>query len=95
MASFAYITDCSFIAEESKKKLRGVQHLVIDGLREKKHETHFSFAEAIEVGIEVQAQHIWLTHICHDFFHEEIVEKCQALSKHALPAYDGLTLEFG
>ena len=27
--------------------------------------------------------------------YEEIVEKCQALSKHALPAYDGLTLEFG
>ncbi|MBE6349654.1 MAG: MBL fold metallo-hydrolase [Spirochaetaceae bacterium] len=93
--AFAYITDCSFISEESKKKLRGVQHLVIDGLRERKHETHFSFEEAIQVGIEVQAQHIWLTHICHDFSHEEIVEKCQALSKHALPAYDGLTLEFG
>lgn len=91
--AFAYITDCSFISEDSKKKIIGVQHLVIDGLRERKHETHFSFEEAIQVGIEVQAQHIWLTHICHDFSHEEIVEKCQALSKHALPAYDGLVIE--
>ena len=91
--TFAYITDCNFIPEESKKKLIGVNYLVIDGLRERKHETHFTFEEAINFGIEIHAKKILLTHICHDFSHDEIIAKCLKLANNVLPAYDGLVIE--
>jgi phosphoribosyl 1,2-cyclic phosphate phosphodiesterase len=97
----AYLTDTSFIPENSMKLLRaegGPETLIIDGLRERPHETHFSFAQAIQAGLDMGAKGIYLTHICHDKTHAEIEEYCEkfaashglACNMHA--AYDGMEI---
>ncbi|MCR4940931.1 MAG: MBL fold metallo-hydrolase [Treponemataceae bacterium] len=97
--SLSYLTDCSFIPEESITLVKGCEHLVIDGLRESPHSTHFSFAQALECAAKIQARHVWLTHICHNNSHEQIKKW---ISEHkgqypslketpVSPAYDGLT----
>ena len=70
--AIAYITDCNFIPESSFNLIKGVKHLIIDGLREKPHTTHFNFDEALEAAAKVGPQHTWFTHICHNFSYKEI-----------------------
>lgn len=72
--SFAYLTDCSFIEDSSVSLVRGVQHLVIDALREKKHSTHLCFAESMSYAQKIGAQHTWFTHISHDSSHQAIID---------------------
>ena len=45
IGNFAYITDAKTIAEEEKKKLKGLDVLVINALREEPHHSHFSLPE--------------------------------------------------
>jgi phosphoribosyl 1,2-cyclic phosphate phosphodiesterase len=74
--SIAYLTDCNAISDTSIDCIRrasGVlEHVVLDGLRESTHSTHFSFDEAFECAQKIGAAHTWITHICHDKNHEEI-----------------------
>ena len=98
--SFSYMTDCSAIPDESIKLIQGTEHLVIDGLREKPHATHFSFEQALECASKIRPKHVWLTHICHNNSHEQInawlaEHKKQFPTLADIPvhaAYDGLTL---
>ena len=79
--SIAYLTDCSFIPEESitllKEKGGTIEHCVIDGLRVKPHSTHFGFRQAMEVAEQIKPRHTWFTHICHLMSHEEIKQYTQ------------------
>lgn len=100
--SFAYLTDCNFIPDESIALLAGnpggIDQVVIDGLRESRHSTHFTFDQAIECAARIGARRAWLTHICHNARHSQISEYCAARSKDgfaAAPAYDGLELLVG
>ena len=105
--AIAYITDCNFIPESSFDLIKGVNHLIIDGLREREHTTHFNFNQALEAAAKIGAKHTWVTHICHNFSYEEI-NKILAERKESYPtlagkdvtvesAYDGMILnsEFG
>lgn len=74
VSSFAYLTDCSFIEDSSINLVRGVQHLVIDALREKEHPTHLHFAESICYAQKIGAHHTWFTHISHDSSHRDIID---------------------
>ncbi len=95
--SFAYMTDCNFISEESISIIEGVNHCVIDSLREKEHSTHFSFSESLDCAYKIRAEHTWFTHISHDFSHVQITNWIQEHMKNGslqiLPAYDGLVLD--
>jgi phosphoribosyl 1,2-cyclic phosphodiesterase len=42
---FSYISDASFIPEDTRKKLDGTRVLVLDALRERPHPSHFNFDE--------------------------------------------------
>lgn len=89
IGDMAYLTDCSGIPDESRARLRGLQLLVIDGLRFREHPTHYTVAQAIEVAQQLQAQRIILTHLSHDVdyrIHQ------QELPKSVEFAYDGLTV---
>ncbi len=98
--SFTYLTDCSEVPDESIKLIQGTEHLVIDGLRETPHITHFSFLQALECASKIRPKHVWLTHICHNNSHEQInawlsEHKKQFPSLADIPvhaAYDGLIL---
>jgi phosphoribosyl 1,2-cyclic phosphate phosphodiesterase len=88
--SFAYLTDCSRIPDESWPLLDGLDILVLDALRHRPHPTHFSVAEAVAAVERVKPNRAYFTHICHDLPH--------AATNATLPAgvelaYDGLTLD--
>jgi phosphoribosyl 1,2-cyclic phosphate phosphodiesterase len=90
VASFAYLTDCNRIPDDSWPLLHGVRTLVIDALRDRPHPTHFTIAEALEVVSRLAPDRTFFTHICHDLPH--------AATNARLPAgvelaYDGLVLE--
>ena len=99
----AYLTDCNKIPSESLALLRRfdphLQYLVIDGLRQRPHSTHFSYDQALDVALEVGARHSWLTHLCHDMCHVQIqgylADRLSQLGRdfQCQPAYDGLVLE--
>jgi len=104
--SIAYLTDCSFISDDSIKKIKdncgSLEHLVIDGLRIEEHSTHFSFMQALEAADKIGAKHVWLTHLTHAHSHKEIIDYIEEnlykfpnlnqVAETVLPAYDGLEI---
>lgn len=90
IGNFAYITDAKTIAEEEMKKLKGLDVLVINALREEPHHSHFSLQDALEFIEEVKPKHSYLTHISHNLgFHEQVQAK---LPKNVFLAYDNLKI---
>jgi phosphoribosyl 1,2-cyclic phosphate phosphodiesterase len=88
--SFAYLTDCNRIPDESWPLLDGVRTIVLDALRHRPHSTHFSVAEAVDVVARLGAERAYFTHICHDLPH---AETCAQLPAGVELAYDGLVIE--
>jgi len=102
----AYLTDCGAIPDASRELLGGIKNLVIDALRERPHTTHFNFAEALSEIVKIGPERAYLTHICHDFSHEGIINWVETwvagnkddqrirrfldAGKKIEPAYDGL-----
>lgn len=104
--SIAYLTDCSFISDESieliHKNCGNLVHLVIDGLRIKNHSTHFSYLQAMEVAERIGARHVWFTHMTHNSSHREYKAYVKAhlkefpglcRAKSVGPAWDGLVIK--
>ena len=90
VGSFAYLTDCSRIPDSSWPLLTGIQTLVIDALRERRHPTHFTVHEAIDAAARIGAARTYFTHICHDLPH---AATCARLPAGVELAYDGLVLD--
>jgi phosphoribosyl 1,2-cyclic phosphate phosphodiesterase len=87
IGNLAYCTDVNFIPESSFELLKGVEVLVLDALQYKRHTTHFSVEEAVEVAQRIGARRTFFTHIAHALGHES--------TNAGLPvgirlAYDGL-----
>ncbi|MCQ2575559.1 MAG: MBL fold metallo-hydrolase [Treponema sp.] len=101
--SIAYLTDCSFISEESFELIRKncgiLKHLIIDGLRIKPHSTHFSFEQAMEAAEKLPAENVWFTHITHQTSHKQVqdyinenLSRFPKLTRNTKPAYDKLII---
>jgi phosphoribosyl 1,2-cyclic phosphate phosphodiesterase len=88
--TFAYLTDCSRIPDESWPLLDGVKTLILDALRDRPHPTHFSVGEALEVVGRLRPARTYFTHICHELPH---AATCARLPRGVELAYDGLVLE--
>ena len=86
----AYLTDCSFIPDESMEKLRSLKLLILGALRYRKHPTHFSLDEACKVIAKLRPQKAFITHIAHDLGHKKVNKE---LPKNIRLAFDGLKLE--
>ena len=87
---FAYITDMNYISPEEREKLRGLDVLVINALRRKKHVSHFNLEEALEVIEDVKPGKAYLTHISHQLgFYETFKNE---VPENVYPSYDGLKL---
>ena len=90
MGGFAYLTDCNLIPDETCDRLGGLDVLVIDALRFKKHPTHMALDQALGYIERLRPRRALLTHISHDIRH--------APTSAGLPAgveiaYDGLIVE--
>lgn len=69
VGSFAYVTDCNLIPQESFDRLHGLDVLVLGALRYREHPTHFSIAQALEVAERIGAEHTYFTHLAHEVDH--------------------------
>ena len=87
----AYITDASFIPEQSMEHLHGLKVLVINALRKEKHWSHFCLDEALSVIERLRPERAFITHISHEMgLHADV--------QHTLPhnvflAHDNLTVK--
>ncbi len=89
IGDFAYITDANYIPEEEKEKLFGVKYLVINALRKKKHISHFTLNEALNIVNELSPRKAFITHLSHQMgLHAEVNKE---LPKNVQLAYDGLS----
>jgi phosphoribosyl 1,2-cyclic phosphate phosphodiesterase len=85
------MTDFKKLCEGEIEKLCGVEVLVINALRFKPHDSHFSVDEAMEIIREVKPRKTYLTHLSHEIgLHATSSER---LSEGVELAYDGLTIE--
>jgi phosphoribosyl 1,2-cyclic phosphate phosphodiesterase len=87
VGNLAYCTDTSGIPPESMELLRRLDVLVLDALQERKHPTHLTIAEALDVIAELKPRQTWFTHMSHQVMHS-VVDA--TLPSHARLAYDGL-----
>jgi phosphoribosyl 1,2-cyclic phosphate phosphodiesterase len=88
--SFAYLTDCNAVPDESWPLLQDLDTLVLDALRDKAHSTHFTVGEALDIVARLAPRRAYFTHMGHDLGH--------AATNARLPAgvelaYDGLVLD--
>ena len=86
-----YITDAKYIDKNEREKLRDLDVLVLNCLRDDVHPTHLNLAEALEIIGDVQPKRTYLTHVSQTFgFHDEIQKR---LPKNIFLAYDNLVIE--
>lgn len=88
--SLAYLPDVKRIPQDTMKRLRGVEVLVVDALRPFAHTTHFSLAEALAAIREAEAGEGWLTHLGHENDHAGLQAE---LPVGVRVAWDGLRIE--
>jgi phosphoribosyl 1,2-cyclic phosphate phosphodiesterase len=86
IGSLGYCTDVSLIPEPSFALLEGVDVLVLDALQWKRHTTHLSVEQAIDIAKRIGARQTLFTHIAHALGH---VETNKLLPESMRLAYDG------
>ncbi|WP_426095027.1 MBL fold metallo-hydrolase [Flavobacterium sp. DSR2-3-3] len=88
---FAYLTDVKTIEKTEIAKLKNLKVLVVNALREERHDTHFNLKEALEFITLVQPEKAYLTHISHIMgYHEEVQKNLPA---NVYLAYDNLEIK--
>lgn len=90
IGNLGYISDCHVIPEETIAKLKGVEVMVLNCLREREHPTHLCFTRAKAYLEAIAPKRAYLIHMCHDFSHAEWLEKLAGTNIE--PAYDGLEI---
>lgn len=88
--NFAYITDANYISDQEKKKLNGLKVLVLNALQIKKHISHFTLSEALELIEELQPEKAYLIHISHKLGLSRDISP--TLPHNVNLAYDGLRI---
>ncbi len=87
---FAYLTDVKTIEKSEINKLKNLDVLVINALREEAHDTHFNLKEALDFVTLVQPKKTYLTHISHILgYHDEVQKE---LPENVFLAYDNLEI---
>tara|TARA_B100001996_G_scaffold109221_5_gene82627 strand:+ start:2215 stop:3072 length:858 start_codon:yes stop_codon:yes gene_type:complete len=95
---FSYISDCSYIPKDTMKKIKGSEIIVLDALRQgRKHKSHLTLEESIEIILELKPKLAFFTDACHDINHEEVNEFLEIISEKSnikmQMAFDGLSLK--
>jgi len=92
--NFAYLTDCNSIPDRTLEIIKGVDTIILDGLRIRPHPTHFTIAEAVEQLEKIKPKKAYLTHISHEVDHDEgnsLIAKLTDLDVQL--AYDELVID--
>lgn len=90
IGKIGYITDMSYLSEESFEQLAGLDVLVMNALRVTSHSTHQMLSEALEATERIGAKETYFIHMSHHIGLHADVEK--QLPSHVHFAYDGLQI---
>jgi phosphoribosyl 1,2-cyclic phosphate phosphodiesterase len=85
----AYCTDVSGVPPESWPMLEGLNTLVLDALRHRRHPTHLTIDQAVNIAQRVEAKQTYFVHMSHDLAHKATDEE---LPPGIHLAWDGLVL---
>ena len=83
----AYVPDCCELPDRVVRRLRGVDVMVLDCLRERFHPTHLTLERAVAYMKAISPRRGFITHMCHDITHKQWLKLLPAPIR---PAYDGL-----
>ncbi|KAJ1916270.1 hypothetical protein H4219_003890 [Mycoemilia scoparia] len=92
-----YISDCSYISEETRQLMKNSNVLVIDALNWKYHPSHYGVPAAMRETRELKPKLTIFTDMCHSIDHYELekyladVKKDEGLN--IIAAYDGLKID--
>ena len=87
---FAYLTDMKTVPEQEAEKLKNLDVLVVNALREEPHISHFNLEEALAFIDKIKPKKAYLTHISHLLgFHDDVQQK---LPENVFLAYDNLQI---
>jgi len=86
----AYLSDCQSVPPDVAATMKGVDVLIIDGLRDAPHPTHLNVSGAVEVARQIGAGMAYLTHQTHDKKH---ADRERDLPPGVGIVYDGMKLE--
>jgi phosphoribosyl 1,2-cyclic phosphate phosphodiesterase len=89
--NFTYITDANRIEEAEKEKIKGSEVLVLNALRHKKHLSHFTLQEAIDLAHELNIPQAYFTHISHQLGLHDVVS--ETLPEDCALGFDGLEIK--
>ena len=89
IGDFAYCTDASEIPAGSWPLLEGLDVLVLNALRRRRHPTHFNLEQAVEHAVRIAAKRTYFTHIAHELLHETTN---RGLPEGMALAHDGLVI---
>ena len=78
------------VREEAFNKLKGIDYLIIEALRHKKHYSHICLSEAIDIAQRLNVKKAWFTHISHEMGKASDVNP--TLPNNMMLAYDGLEI---
>ena len=90
IGDFTYITDAKTIAPAQIEKIKGTKILVVNALRERDHNAHFTLAEALHLIKQIKPDAAYLIHMSHQFGLHAAIEPTLPPNVHI--AYDGLVL---
>lgn len=87
IGAFAYITDCKSMDESEKEKLKGLDVLILNALRDRDHFAHLTIEEAVKLIEELKPHKAYITHLCHEAGKD--CELRRRLPAGVEPAFDG------
>lgn len=67
--SLGYVPDCKEMPDSTLERFKGVDVMILDGLRHRAHPTHLTVDAAQSLLARIGAGRSYLTHICHDVDH--------------------------
>ena len=88
---FVYAPDVGRATPELREMLRGADVALVDGLRDRPHLSHLTFAEGAALLRETGVRRAFLTHIGHDVLHADVEAR---FAPDVRPAFDGLEIPF-
>ena len=88
IGDFTYITDANYISDSTMELIKGTKIMVINALRQKKHPSHYSLDEAVEIITQINPEQAYFTHLGHLIGTHDYINK--QLPKGMELAWDGL-----
>ena len=81
------------LPDETIERVKGVDVMVLNCLRERQHPTHLSLERALGYLDQIAPKRAYLVHMCHDLTHKDWLARLAGTNVE--PAYDGLKLNIG